>query len=64
VVVVNLKIKSFVRRIREKFLEIDLDRHLDVGEASSAHPDGRRGELCAHQDSLVHRLESDVRIDG
>ena len=62
-VVVNLKIKSFVRRIRENFLEIDLDRHLDVGEASAAHPDGRRGELCADQDSLVDRLESEVRVD-
>jgi hypothetical protein len=63
VVVVNLKVKSFLRRIREKFLKIDLDGQRDVAQASTA--DACRGcsGFCAYQYPLVDGLECHVKVD-
>lgn len=62
-VVVNLKVKSFLRRIREKFLKIDLDGQRDVAQAPSADAcRGCRG-VSAHQNSIVNGLECQVQVD-
>src|SRR5690349_17499170 len=57
-------IESFLSRIREKFLEIDLDGLLDVDQAAPAHAGGGAGHLAGGEDALVHRLEPEVEIDG
>jgi hypothetical protein len=63
VVVLNLKLESFSRMIREKLLELDFDGLGDVDEASSALALGDRVDLGGDEDPLVHRLEAHVEIE-
>lgn len=63
VVVLNLILESFPRMIREKLLELDLDGHGDVDEASAALALGHGIELDAGQNTLVDGLEPGVDLD-
>ena len=63
-VVVNLIIKSFVRRIREKLLEIDLDRDLDVSQTAASLADGRRSDFSRDENSLVNRLQTQSSVQS
>lgn len=59
VVVVNLEVRRFRIRIREKFLNLDFDWQFDVAEAPSALARGQDIDVDGHQDALMHRLETD-----
>lgn len=59
VVVVNLEVRRFRIRIREKFLNLDFDRQFDVAEAASALAGGLHIDVDGHEDTLVHGLETD-----
>lgn len=64
VVVLNLILESFVLRIREKLLNIDFDRVLDVDEAPNTLASCSRIHLSAHQDAVVQRLQAQVEVHG
>ena len=62
VIVDNRVVKSLVDRIREKLLDIDLNRQFDPVEASSALSDGHRIDVCVHQDTVVKRLHPKIEV--
>ena len=62
-VVVNLGVKSFPRRIREKLLEVDLDGLRDVGQAAPADTLGDRRSLPGDEDTLVHGFEAKLEFE-
>src|SRR6187402_2931865 len=49
--------------IREKLLELDLDRQRDVDEAPPALALGGRVDLARDENTLVNRLEAHVEIE-
>lgn len=59
-VIVNRLLRSFLSRIREKFLNLDFNGLSYVCQASTALSRRRCGDICRDQDSLVNRLESDI----
>jgi len=62
VVIVNIKVKGFLNRIREKFLKFDLEVFGDGVEASSALSDGSNIHFTSGQNSLVNRLETQIHV--
>lgn len=58
VVVVNLEVRRFRIRIREKFLNLDFDRQFDVAEAASALAGRQCVDVDGHEDPLVNGLET------
>ncbi len=62
-VVLNLKLESFSRMIREKLLELDFDRQRHVDQASTALAFGHRIDARRHEDALVDGLQPDVEIE-
>lgn len=63
VVIVNLVVRGFALRVREKFLKLDLDTLGNVNKASSAHAGGDRFDLCGDEDALVDGLQPDPLMD-
>jgi len=63
VVIVNLMLRSFLTRVREKFLKFDFDALRDIGEAPSADSRGGRRDIRGHENAFVHGLEADVLLD-
>ena len=56
-VVAHLEVESFVRRIREKLLEFDLDRQRDGVEAGAIRPADRLERQCEHHRIPQQRLQ-------
>ena len=62
VIVLNREVESFIRRIREKLLEFDLERNAHRVEAPHTLSGRDRRDLGRHQDALVQALEA--HVDG
>ena len=58
----NRVVKSFVNRVREKFLNLDFDGQFDLVEASTALAGGDRSDVCRDQDAVVERFEAHVEV--
>ena len=58
----NRVVKSFVNRVREKFLNLDFDRQFDRIEASSALAGGDRGDVCGDENAVVQGFETHVEV--
>ena len=58
----NRVVKSFVNRVREKFLNLDFDRQFDFIEASTALASGDRGDVGGDQNAVVQRFEPHVEM--
>lgn len=56
-VVLNKEVKSFVTRVREKFLKFDLNARFDAIEASATLPNNGGHSLTGGQNSLVNGLK-------
>jgi len=58
----NRVVKSFVNRVREKFLNLDFDGQFDRIEASAALAGGDRGDVCGDQNAVVQGFEAHVEV--
>ena len=58
----NLVVKSFVLRIREKLLQFDLKWNAHLDEASDAFSDGLAIDLGADQNTVVEGLHPQVDV--
>jgi len=58
----NRVVKSFVNRVREKFLNLDFDRQFDRIEASTALAGGDRGDVRGDENAVVQGFEAHVEV--
>lgn len=62
-VIVNLIVRGFITRVREKFLKLDLDTLADVGKASAALTGGDRFDLSGDENAFVNGLQPNALMD-
>lgn len=62
-VIVNLMLRSFLSRIREKFLKLDLDSLGDVDEAATALSRRRCRHVSGDENALVDGLETNEFVN-
>lgn len=61
-VIVNIKVKGFINRIREKFLKFDSEVFGNGVEAPSALSHGPNIHFTGGQNTLVNRLETKIHV--